>query len=332
MRRRLLSALLLLPLLPLLLVGAFLLYARHVPWTVPSHHRAPAHWSPTAAPGQPGLWIRALGVSGYEVTDGSTTLLLDPTPTRPAPLQLLGGPLAPDEALGATWCPRADAVLVNHTHHDHALDVPAIAKRTGALVVGSQNTVNLALSRGVPASAVRVVKGGDRLTVGTFRVQVRRGHHTDIAGISQPMGGTVAKDAGPLWFWQYALDETLAYHLESTTTGATLWFHPASTWSPGELEGLTADTLVMGVTGERMDPRKVKGVLAEARPARVLPTHFDNFFQPLERGLALMPGLDLDEARTLFLAEDARLEWGVLPAGEKAWLPAARYAVQAPTK
>ncbi|MEN9796507.1 MAG: hypothetical protein RL653_203 [Pseudomonadota bacterium] len=331
-RLRLRLLLLLVPAAPLLLVGAFFAYARHVPWTVPGAHVPPAHWKPAAPPVQPGIWVRALGVSGYEVTDGSTTLLLDPTPTRPSPAALLSGPLAPDEALGAEWCPRADAVLVNHTHHDHALDTPSIAKRTGALVVGSQNTVNLALSRGVAAERTRVVQGGDRLTLGTFRVQVRRGRHTHIAGVPQPMSGTVAKDAGPLWFWQYALDETFAYHLESITTGATVWFHPASTWSPGELEGLTADTLIIGVTGEAMDARKAKGLLAEARPVRVLPTHFDNFFQPLGRGLALMPGLDLDAARAHFLAEDPRLEWGVLPAGEKAWLPAGRYAVQAPTK
>jgi L-ascorbate metabolism protein UlaG (beta-lactamase superfamily) len=33
----------------------------------------------------------------------------------------------PSEIAIATWIDRADAVLVGHTHFDHALDVPAIA-------------------------------------------------------------------------------------------------------------------------------------------------------------------------------------------------------------
>jgi len=314
--------LLLLPLAALaLLLLAYALFTRHVPWKVPAQHRPPEAWTRPLVAGQGGLWVRALGVSGYEVSDGSTTLLLDPTPTRPAPFELLAGPLSPDEQLGAAWCPRADALLVNHAHHDHALDVPAIARRTGALVVGSQNVVNLALSRGVQPVKTRVARHGDDFTVGTFRVHVRKGHHTDIAGISNPMSGVIPPNAGKLWFWQYALDDTLGYHLESTTNGAKLWFHPTSTWSPGELAGLEAETLVVGVTGEPQTAEKVRGLMSESRARRVLPTHFDNFFQPLQRGLALMPGLDLDAARALFLAEAPGVEWGVVPAGERVFLP-----------
>ena len=313
--------LLLPPALLAALLLAYAVYTRHVPWEVPAHHRPPREWTHPSVAGQGGLWVRALGVSGYEVSDGSTTLLLDPTPTRPPPFALLAGPLQPDEQLGAAWCPRADALLVNHAHHDHALDVPAIARRTGALVVGTQNVVNLARSRGVPEARTRAVRHGDDFTVGTFRVRVRGSRHTHIAGVSNPMSGVIPPDAGPLWFWQYALDGALGYHLESTVTGAKMWFHPTSTWSPGELAGLEAETLVVGVTGEPQTAEKVRGLLSESRARRVLPTHFDNFFQPLARGLALMPGLDLDAARGLFLAEAPGVEWGVVPAGERAFLP-----------
>jgi hypothetical protein len=42
------------------------------------------------APVQPGygLTLRSLGVSGFELSDGTTTVLLDPTPTRPDPWAL----------------------------------------------------------------------------------------------------------------------------------------------------------------------------------------------------------------------------------------------------
>lgn len=287
-----------------LVLIAWFVFTRHVKWTIPAQHQVPASWSSGE-----GLKLRFLGVSGYELTDGVTTVLMDPTPTRPDPVQLITGPIDADPALGAKWCPKADVILVNHAHFDHALDVGAIARRTGALVVGSQNAVNLALSRGVPVEKTRVVKSGDTLTVGAFTIDVRSSRHTDIV-VSQPMSGLVPPDAKPTWFWGYALDDTLAYRL--TANGTSVWFHPTSTWAPNELGGLTAKTLIVGVTGEKQTPEKVKGILGEAHPKRVLPTHFDNFFQPMDKGLALMPGLNLDAARALFLDADATLEWGVL--------------------
>lgn len=316
LRRRLLLALLSFIALLAIPVIVFFVGVRHVPWKVPAEHRGPAALRTLRTDG---LSVRYLGISGYEVSDGVTTLLLDPTPTRPPPLALLTGPLSPDEALGAKECPKADAILVNHTHHDHALDVPPIALRTGALVVGSQSTVNLARSRGVPEEKTRVAKPGDHFTIGTFTIDVRGTRHADIAGLSHPMGGVVAPNAGPLWFFEYALDDTLFYRLEAN--GTSLWFHPTSTFAEGELGSPAAPTLIVGVTGEPQTKQKVDGLLAEAKPRRVLPTHYDNFFQPWSKGLAKMPGLDLDAAKALFTAADPSLEWVVLDQGERISLP-----------
>jgi len=316
-RRRVLAVLACLLALPVLAVLVFLVAVRHVPWTIPETHRGPASLRAPPAGGG-GLTVRYLGVSGYEVSDGVTTLLLDPTPTRPPPLALLF-PLSPDEALGAKECPKADAILVNHAHYDHALDVPPIALRTRALVIGSQNTVNLARSRGVPETQTKVVQAGDHFTVGTFTIDVRASRHTDIAGIPEPMSGAISPSAGGLFFWQYALDGALAFRLEAN--GTSLWWHPTSTFAAGEVKGPPAPTLIVGVTGEPQTAEKAKGLLAEAKPRRVLPTHYDNFFQPWEKGLAKMPGLDLDAARAAFLAVDASLEWVTLDQGERVYLP-----------
>lgn len=300
-------------------VAGFLAWSRHRPYVIADGDRPPpALRSADVSDG--GLSLRFLGVSGYEVSDGVTTVLLDPTPTRPPPLALLL-PLDPDEALGAKECPKADLILVNHTHHDHALDVPAIATRTGALVAGSQNTVNLARSRGVAEAKTRVVKAGDRFTVGTFTIDVGRSRHTTIAGMSQPMSGVVATNAGRLWFWQYALDETFFYRLEAN--GTSIWWHPTSTWAAGELPAGAphAGTLIVGVTGEAQTVDKARGLLGATRPRYVLPTHYDNFFQPWEKGLGLMPGLDLPAARAAFDAVDAGTTWVVLDQGERIVLP-----------
>lgn len=70
--------------------------------------------------------IQWLGQSGFKITTGTHTLLVDPF--------LTGNPLAP-----CTW-PQAAAgvthILLSHGHDDHVGDTVEIAKETGAPVVG----------------------------------------------------------------------------------------------------------------------------------------------------------------------------------------------------
>jgi L-ascorbate metabolism protein UlaG (beta-lactamase superfamily) len=305
----------LLVLSPLLLVPAFFLYARHVPYALEARDRIP----PALAQPQGGLSIRYLGVSGYELSDGKTVVLLDPTPTRPPPFELLSGPIDADPALGEKWCPRADFILVNHAHFDHVLDVPAIATRTGAKILGSQSTVNYALARGVPADKTQVVKPGDHLTLGTFTVDVRRSRHTAIGFSKEPMFGTIPADAKALWFWQYTIDDTLFFRLEAN--GSSVWFHPTSTYADKELSGPPAQALIVGVTGEPPTNEKLTGLIGEAKPKVILPTHYDNFFQPMDRGMGLMPMLDFQKTRAIFMEHAPQASWVVLDYGETLHLP-----------
>jgi L-ascorbate metabolism protein UlaG (beta-lactamase superfamily) len=67
--------------------------------------------------------IRFLGHASWELTDGGTTVLVDPW--------LTGNPKAAAEA-GAV---SADVVLLTHGHFDHYGDTIDIAKRTGAAVL-----------------------------------------------------------------------------------------------------------------------------------------------------------------------------------------------------
>jgi L-ascorbate metabolism protein UlaG (beta-lactamase superfamily) len=67
--------------------------------------------------------VRFLGHAAFELTDGGTTVLIDPF--------LTGNPRAAVAAEDLA----ADTILLTHGHADHIGDTVAIAKRTGAEVV-----------------------------------------------------------------------------------------------------------------------------------------------------------------------------------------------------
>jgi L-ascorbate metabolism protein UlaG (beta-lactamase superfamily) len=56
---------------------------------------------------------------------------------------------------------RADFVLVTHTHCDHILDVPHIALKTRAAVIGTESTENVMRACAVPEEQLITVRGGE---------------------------------------------------------------------------------------------------------------------------------------------------------------------------
>src|SRR5271157_115056 len=104
-----------------------------------------------------GVRVVWLGTAGFAIESGGFVVLIDPYVTRASFVSLFA-PLRPDLRAIARHVPRADAIIVGHTHFDHALDVPAIAQRTGARVFGSRSAAALCRASGVPEDRVDVVE------------------------------------------------------------------------------------------------------------------------------------------------------------------------------
>src|ERR1700732_162228 len=111
--------------------------------------------------------LKYLGTAGWEIPDGTTVILIDPYLSRingPAPPgggsgHSMAGDTrraygwndvaSPDVAAIDSHIQRADFILVTHTHYDHVLDVPHIAHKTGAAVIGTESTENVMRAYGV---------------------------------------------------------------------------------------------------------------------------------------------------------------------------------------
>ena len=58
---------------------------------------------------------------------------------------------------------RCDFIVVGHSHFDHLWGAERIARRTGATIIGSFETVRVMESQGVPLAQLMPVAGGERI-------------------------------------------------------------------------------------------------------------------------------------------------------------------------
>src|SRR3954451_19914694 len=90
-----------------------------------------------------GLELEWLGVAGYRLSYEGVTIFVDPYVSR-VPLRdvILRRPALPDAALIEHYVSAPGpvaGVLIGHTHWDHAVDAPAIARRCGCPAYGSES-------------------------------------------------------------------------------------------------------------------------------------------------------------------------------------------------
>ncbi len=228
-----------------------------------------------------------LGVAGWRLDAAANhTLLVDPYFTRVrAPDD--NTVLHPDTAMIARFAPpRADVILVGHSHYDHLMDVPEIAKRTGAIVVGTESTANVARADGVPPEHVVAVKGGDTLDFRPFAVRVKHGLHSLTGQPNVPIPHDVTL---PMAASGYGEGGTLQYVVR--VDGRTVLFIGTANIIDGELSGEHPDVVVMATGLRSKIPDYTCRVLtAVGKPRTVLANHFDDF------GAKLTPHAPLGDA------------------------------------
>jgi len=250
-----------------------------------------AYRAPAAAPGA--LTATWLGNTALLLTDGSSSVLIDPYFTRPPGLirMLANREIASNEAVVRDWLARArierlDAVLVSHSHFDHALDAATVARLTGARLLGSTSTLNLGRGAGLPEAQLRVMQGGDAARFGTLRVTFIGSRHAGATG-GAPTGDITSPLGSPARYLDYRQGGTYSILVEHAQ-GQVL-HHGSAGFVPGALKAYHADVVFLGVALVDDLPAYLTEVVDAAGAQRVIPVHWDDFTRPLEAPLRPLP-------------------------------------------
>jgi L-ascorbate metabolism protein UlaG (beta-lactamase superfamily) len=242
-----------------------------------------------AAPPSP-VTLTYLGVAGWSITDGSRTVLVDPYFTRPdfskkKPV-LATDPAAIDAAFAAGRLPaRADAIVIGHSHVDHVLDAPAVARRTGAQLLGTKSTIHYARAAGVPDNQLVPVKGGEDYAFDAFSIRAIPGLHSALSDKHYlDFDKPIPAGKLPATMDEFAEGSTLNYLIR--LGDRQILIIGSANFIERELDGLRPDIAILA-TGLRQEIHDYSCRLMRVlgSPPLVLTTHFDAWTKPAETPL-----------------------------------------------
>ena len=245
--------------------------------------------APPTEPDTQGDRVRFLGTAGFELRGASRTILLDPYLSRPGLLRTAFGRLTPDEALLRAELPSCDEVLVGHSHHDHALDAPAVAKIHGARLVGSESTLNMGRACGLPEA--QLVRADGPLRFGEVVATPIVSRHGKAYG-RVPLPGDIPAPPpwpprvfhlrhGPVYNWHVDLGDARVLHVDSAD------------FVDETLEGVRCDVLCLCAIGRHYRRDYTRRIVELTRPEVVIPCHWDDFTLPWGAPARQLPGVDV---------------------------------------
>ena len=234
--------------------------------------------------------IKWLGTAGFQISTGQDVFLTDPYLSR-NPQALPRQDLTPSDL-----CP-ASRVFISHGHFDHILDVPPIARQTGAHIYCAETTAESLIRNGVDEQKIKPVSSDE--AVFKFPEFSAQAFFSDHVRFDLPLVLDTLKNIHvrffrylPL-FRNFPCGQVLSwrFHLENRI----IQFFGSAGSSPAELEKLGAlpmDILMIPLQGHSDICRIGLDYVRCLKPAVVIPHHYDDFFPPISKTVDIRGFID----------------------------------------
>ena len=235
--------------------------------------------------------LKYLGTAGWKINDDKITILIDPYisrvklgtghPDDKRKTLLRSDYYESDSNLIDSLIDKVDFILVHHSHFDHLADVPYIARKTGAKVIGTETTINILKAYDIPTEQLYPVKGGEDYQFENFSVRVIPSIHSAL------------NDKHYIDSREYKKPPKAPLKVSEFIEGGSLMFlarfdsHKILTMGSmnfveRELYGIKPDILLAGVNQSQLGLYNYNQRLVNVtnKPKYIIPTHWDNFRLP----------------------------------------------------
>ncbi len=245
---------------------------------------------------EPGaVTVRYTGCATLVFSDDETTVVIDGWFSRPGPIQVVSGEIGPDldaieKGLAYNELTEASVVFPVHSHYDHAMDSPEVARRLGAVLLGSESTAMIGRGWGLPESQIRVVTDRERIEVGAFTlvpIESRHFQFADPVMRERALGDPLITEpvVPPVPTFDYKVGQAYALLVEHPRGRALI--QGSAGYVEGGLEGIAADVVFLGAGGlgsQTADYRETywRETVGRTGASRVIPIHWDGLMSPIE--------------------------------------------------
>ena len=233
--------------------------------------------------------VRFTGSTTLLFDDGETSWMTDGWFSRPTFIEIITQRVEPDlvaigRGLKANEIDKLDAVIPLHSHYDHAMDAPEVARQTGAKLFGSESTANFARGWGLDEGRIEIFTHKKPIALGAFNITPIESNHfqfvdPDIAKTALDLPTIDSPLVPPAPITDYRVGKTYVLHVEHPQ-GSFVILGSAG-FIEGGLRGFKADVLFLGVgsLGEQWVEYRQKyweETVGTLEPSTVIPIHYDS--------------------------------------------------------
>jgi L-ascorbate metabolism protein UlaG (beta-lactamase superfamily) len=272
---------------------------------------------PAASAAQNALRVKFFGVSTLLFSDGKTSILIDGFFTRPGKFSTFFTKIGPDPGIIKTRLEDAGvtnlaAVIVLHSHYDHALDAPAVVRKfPKAKLIGSASTALIGRGYNLPEKQICIDDGKEK-PFGLFKVKLLPTPHSPIPlllrlGIERVLfDGPIRRPLHPpACVSHYRNGGSYSVLIEH---GKRILVQGSGGFQPGALKGIQADVVFLGIGMLGKMRRKYLSdywseVVETVGAKRVFPIHWDDLTVSLDQPFVPIPLFDNFDRTMKFLIE-----------------------------